>query len=399
MSLTVAIVTPWYGPAIPGGMEAETRRLAAHLTADGQPVEILTTCIRDFYADWSANFHRPGRTLVDGVPVRRFAVGPRDKATFDHINHRLMRGLPITSEQETVYLRELLNCPELFRFMAQRQREYLFLFIPYLAGTTVWGASIAPQRSAVIPCLHDESYARLAVFRRILPRLHTMILHTPAELALAERLLGPAGAQRRLVVGEGVDVEMTADADRFRARFGLHGPLVLSVGRREPGKNTPLLLDYWRRYVAETQTPAHLVLIGPGDVDALPPQTVDLGFLPTQDKRNAHAAAAVFCQPSRYESFSIVLMDSWLAGAPALVHADCAVTREHCTRSNGGLYFADYDEFAAALTWLLDHPDAARRMGQLGRRYVLDNYTWETVIGRYRAIFAAMTADLPTPAR
>ena len=47
--MKVAFVTPWYGADIPGGMESETRRTAAHLLEAGYKVEVLTTCIHNFF--------------------------------------------------------------------------------------------------------------------------------------------------------------------------------------------------------------------------------------------------------------------------------------------------------------------------------------------------------------
>ena len=165
---------------------------------------------------------------------------------------------------------------------------------------------------------------------------------------------------------------------------------MLYAGRRETGKNIDLLIDYWRRYKQRSSRAAKLVLIGPGDiggqiqaVDGI----IDLGFLAVQDKYDAFAAANIFCNPSVHESFSRSLMESWLTGTPAIVHADCAVTREHCQLSNGGLYFRDFEEFAAATDYLLDHKAASERMGQQGRRYVLDNFTWDVVLEGYKALF------------
>jgi glycosyltransferase involved in cell wall biosynthesis len=186
-----------------------------------------------------------------------------------------------------------------------------------------------------------------------------------------------------------VDTAYTADAGRFRQRYGINGTFVLYAGRREPGKNTPLLLQYWERYIRETQREVKLVLIGPGEV-VVPPgaadYVLDLGFVPPQDKYDAYAAAAVFCLPSLNESFSIVLMESWLAGTPSLVDGRCAVTLEHSQRANGGLYFIDYDEFAAALTYLLDRPGVAGRLGRQGRRYVLRHYAWDVIVPRYEQL-------------
>ena len=67
-----AFVIPWYGVNIPGGAEAEARRTAEHLHRAGVPVEVLTTCVRDFRADWSVNHHRPGdlrRKWRDGAAL------------------------------------------------------------------------------------------------------------------------------------------------------------------------------------------------------------------------------------------------------------------------------------------------------------------------------------------
>ena len=54
------------------------------------------------------------------------------------------------------------------------------------------------------------------------------------------------------------------------------------------------------------------------------------------------AAASLLCQPSHNESFSLVIMESWLCGRPVLVSSQCAVTKDFAKRSNGGLYFKDY---------------------------------------------------------
>lgn len=389
---TITFVTPWYGPDAPGGAEAETRRLVQQLQRAEVAVEVLTTTTRDLYADWGRNYFPAGPAMVDGIRVRRFPVGKRDRVAFDAVNARLMQNRAISTAEERVYIEQMMSVPDLYEFIAREARDRLYVFIPYMFATTYFGAQVCPQRSVIIPCLHDESYARLGLYREILPRVKALVFHTDAERALADRLFPGEDGQLREVLGEGVDTDGIGDGARFRERHNLDGPLVLYVGRREAGKNTPLLLDYWVRYWRESarQRGARLVLLGPGDV-ILPDATtgiVDLGFVPAQEKLDALAAADVFCLPSVNESFSIALMESWLQRTPALVHADCAVTVEHCRNANGGLYFADYDEFAATLDYLLDHPAQAARMGQSGRDYVLARYRWPIIIPRYRELFA-----------
>lgn len=385
----LAFVTPWYGAKIPGGSETLARTTAEKLKSAGYPVEVLTTCIRDFYDDWGRNFHKPGIDQVNGISVHRFLVQPRNKSAFDKVNWRLMNKLPVTLDENHTFIEEMIRAPALYEFMAAHAQEYLFIFIPYMFTTTFQGVQVCPERSLVIPCLHDESYLRLPVYRQALSQAGGLIFLSDVEIDLADRFLGKATHQLREVIGCGIQTEFTGDGGRFRQRHQLGDtPLLLYAGRREAGKNTPLLLSYWQRYVQEEQSNARLILIGSGDT-AIPPRAniVDLGFVSEQEKQDAFAGADVFCMPSVHESFSIVVMESWVAGTPVLVHAGCAVTRRHCQLANGGLYFGNYEEFAATLNYLFTNRETAVQLGQQGRNYVLKYFRWELILQKYRDIF------------
>src|SRR5437870_5463701 len=111
--MKLAFVIPWFGPDIPGGAEAECLNTATHLHEAGVPVEVLTTCIKEFRSDWSVNHHARGSETTRGLRVRRFPVAQRDDNAFHPINARLMNGLPITIEEEAVFIREMVRCDEL----------------------------------------------------------------------------------------------------------------------------------------------------------------------------------------------------------------------------------------------------------------------------------------------
>jgi glycosyltransferase involved in cell wall biosynthesis len=128
--------------------------------------------------------------------------------------------------------------------------------------------------------------------------------------------------------------------------------------------------------------------------DRLSRDVVDLGFVPARDKFDAYAAALALCQPSLLESFSLVMMEAWLCGAPTLVHAGCAVTREHCLASNGGLFFGEYFEFVEALDVLQDDEPLRRRLAASGRAYVLDRFTWPRITENYLRVLRELGARL-----
>jgi glycosyltransferase involved in cell wall biosynthesis len=116
----------------------------------------------------------------------------------------------------------------------------------------------------------------------------------------------------------------------------------------------------------------------------LRPHLLDVGFLSEEEKHEALAGATAFCHPSINESFGIVILESWLARTPVLVHARCLVNRDHCRKSNGGLWFRTYPEFEEALLTLLQQESLRRAMGAAGREYVLREYAWSTINRKFQ---------------
>ena len=85
-------------------------------------------------------------------------------------------------------------------------------------------------------------------------------------------------------------------------------------------------------------------------------------------KATVLAAASILCQPSVMESFSIVIMESWLAKTPVLVNSGCAVTAEHAKESGGGFSFGSFAEFAEQVDLLLGNETVRTKMGERGLR-------------------------------
>ena len=131
--------------------------------------------------------------------------------------------------------------------------------------------------------------------------------------------------------------------------------------------------------------------MGSGDTqppDDLRRHIVDFGFVDLADRAAAYAGAAALIQPSRLESFGMVLFEAWLAGTPALVNAQSDVLREHCAISGGGLWFDDASSFAEALVVLTDDRSLGLRMADAGRDYTLTEFRWSAVRDRFNTALA-----------
>ncbi|HIU02783.1 MAG TPA: glycosyltransferase family 4 protein [Candidatus Onthocola gallistercoris] len=386
----IGFVIPWYGEDIPGGAEMELRGLVHHLKDAGMELEILTTCVKEFTSDWNVNYHRDGLTDVNGIAVRRFKVRKRDTQAFDGVNTKLMNGQMLTKDEEQTFVREMVNSDALYEYMEKHKDEYgLYVFIPYMFGTTYHGSLVCPQKTVLIPCFHDETYIYMRIFREAYSKVAGIIYNARPEYDLMQPIYDLEHTEQE-VIGVGMDTDIRYDKERFYAKYDIRDPFIVYAGRKDEGKNIYTLIRYFEKYKERIGNNLKLVLIGGGKVeipDGIKGDVHDLGFVDRQDKYDIIAASQLLCQPSKNESFSIVIMESWLCGRPALVHQNCEVTKHFVQDSNGGLYFSNYMEFEGCINYILTHPEEAEMMGENGCHYVKEHFDWPVVVKKYQDFF------------
>lgn len=382
----IAFVAPWFGEKIPGGAEMELRGISKHLAESGVNVEILTTCVKDFNSDWNVNYYNPGNDSVNGLPVKRFKVRQRNVEAFDAVNYKLMNGMPVTQKEEQIYMTEMVNSPDLYEYIKEYRDEYdAFIFIPYMFGTTYYGILACPKKSILIPCFHDESYVYMDIYKAAFENMAGIIYHAKPEMELANRIFNLENVKQGLL-GEGVHTDWESEGTRFREKYKISDPFIMYAGRKDAGKNVDLLIRYFTEYKSRNDNNLKLLLIGGGNIaipSSMKKEIIDLGFVDMQDKYDAYGAALTLCQPSTHESFSLVIMESWLCGRPVLVHEQCDVTKNFAIEAKGGLYFDSYFDFEGCINYYINNPETANQMGLNGRNYVQSNFSWDVVVERY----------------
>lgn len=386
----IAFVIPWYAEKIPGGAEMETREVTKHLHEAGMEVEILTTCVKEFVSDWNQDYYPEGTEIIQGIPVRRFKVRKRDTKAFDEINLKLMNRIQPTEQEEKIFIQEMVNSPDLYDYITEHQNAYTaFVYIPYMFGTTYYGVKACPEKAVMIPCFHDEAYLYMKIYRELYSQVAGMIFNAKPELELTEKVYDTNRIEK-IVMGIGMDVDLQTYPEEFRNKFNIKEPFILYAGRKDLGKNVHTLVQYFGQYKKRNPSDLKLVLIGGGEI-AIPASmkqdVIDLGFVEIQDKYNAYGASELLCQPSKNESFSLVIMESWLCKRPVLVHEKCEVTKNFARESAGGLYFDDYFEFEGCLNYLFQHQETANQMGLNGRDYVKTHFDWNVITEKYRQFF------------
>src|SRR6185436_12948910 len=67
-----------------------------------------------------------------------------------------------------------------------------------------------------------------------------------------------------------------------------------------------------------------------------------------------------------------------------------------CLRSNGGLYYANAQEFAAVLDRVLTDDALVERLGRNGREFYEQHYSWTVIERKYLDMFAFLSSNGPT---
>ena len=430
----ITFVVPRYGPEIHGGAETGARSLAVGLAADGWDVQVLTTCALSALT-W-VNQYPVGTVTADGVTVHRFATARHRPEDFDAWSASVL-ARPGAADHCTALEwidRQGPDSPDLIDAVASVREGVLALY-PYLYQPAVRGAMVASAPTVLHPAAHPEAPLGLCVFDELFTSVDALAFHSRAEQRLiAERssvsavpqaVVGlpvpapgdslaaeAAEAAKKVGLGEAAEdrpgeagpVEGPAEAvglgeaaegwpaaigteESLRRRFDLgEDRIVLCLGRVDPGKGAHDLAGAFERGRFEGAT---LVLAGPGR--GRPPSGRGvrvLGPVNERDKWGLLAAADALVQPSRLESFSLVVLEAWLTGTPVLVNGACPPLVEHCRAGGGGLWYRDEAEFQAGLRKLLDDTRAGRRLAAAGRAYVAETFSWPAVKRRYEALLS-----------
>jgi glycosyltransferase involved in cell wall biosynthesis len=398
----IAIVVQRYGADINGGAELHARYMAERLSRHAS-VEVLTTCAKD-YLTWR-NEWPSGEETVNGIRVRRFPVSrPRQTEDFGRRSLQVFEHTHSLADELAWLDSEGPRSPALIRHI-QRVREDFDFFLFFSARYYhAWhGARTVPGKAILVPTVERDPAVGLSLFGPVFRGVRAVMYNSYEERALIQGLSGNQ-AVPGVVVGVGSDVPERTQPWRFRKKYNVKRPFAIYIGRIDANKGCAELFDHFSNYAARYPRGLDLVLLGKA-VMPVPshPRIRALGFVSDEDKFDALAAADLLVMPSPFESLSMVALEAWALGKPVLVNGACDVLRGQTLRSNGGLYYETFDEFAEGMYSLEATGPLGSILGRQGREYFRRHYAWPVIERKYVEMFdrlkrePAATAAEPWP--
>lgn len=317
-------------------------------------------------------------TAYEGIPVFRFPLG---------IGGRFF------------------HAPKMPKAITRRACDFDLVHIHCLWNLTGWSAAhacwgarlpyVISTRGMLLGASRRHRAWRKKIFfplieSRVLRRARFLHVTSEAEREDIRRL----GVDRRILeLPNGVDVP--SDLSQYRGQFrqqhgiGENTPIVAWMGRIHSIKRLDLLASAFAK--AQSVTPRlRLVLAGPderghraevaplfaGSGDAV----IWTGELAGLDKLRLMADTNLLVACSDVESFGMSIVEAMASSVPVVVTQTCPwpqIEREDC----GRWVQHDADSIAQGILGLIADPARARAMGEKGRRFVIENYAWDSVAG------------------
>ena len=164
---------------------------------------------------------------------------------------------------------------------------------------------------------------------------------------------------------------------------------IIYIGRIDEGKGILDLINYFKNWKINNNSEVKLILAGTGmnkynsEIDI-----IFTGFINEKEKQFLIQNSILVINPSPMESFSILVMEAWMNEKAVLVNSKSETLKNHCLRSNAGLYFNDSESFEKCLNFILSNTPLLQKMGTNGKRYVEINYSPDIILEKFNHLFS-----------
>ena len=242
------------------------------------------------------------------------------------------------------------------------------------------------------------------IVRKVLNEADAVITASWATFSESSRIVGKTG--KVYLVPNGVDIERfkpRLDGSLMKRRWGIsdHVKVVFTLRAHEPNYG----IEYLLRAASLLKRDDVIFVIG-GDGSLRPYHeqlAVDLGIkekvifvgkIPQIEVPYYYAMSDIVVVPSLQEAFGLVVSEGLAHGKPVIGTKVGGIPDQIVDGYNGFLVKPkDPKEIAEKILWLVEHPDAAKQMGENGRKIVVEkfdiNKRIEKIISLYEKLSSA----------
>lgn len=388
----IAFVSSCYESVVYRNFDLYIQKLIEQLMISGINVEVLTTCSKTEMKEWGFNYYKKSQDAIKGVLVRRFKIKKRSKYLNEIIDYKIFNKIPITEKEEDEYMRARLYSQDLLDYITLNSTTYnLFVFIDYSCGLTYWGSKICPEKSVLIPFLNDNGIAYLDSIRDMFSDFSGVIFNSLTEEILAKKLYDFKATATK-VLCFGITPCIDTDVNVYMNKYKFSNPFIIFNGTDESNTNIKRIIALFLLFKERNpKSNLSLVWFGIDDNYKIPEVCNDfvhnLGVLSEAEQHKVCMAADILWYSSKNPYRIPFLLKGWALEKPVIMYDNCIELRNIAIKNNCALYYSNYIEFEKAVLFLQDNKELALRIGQLGKKYIVENHSLENKTEEYIRFF------------
>jgi len=370
-----------YAPAI-GGAEEYIQRIAEGLVRRGHTIKVYTSDLADHIR--LAKLKTCGKETINGVRVNRSYTLPfhlRRYSVMPALPFKLMRG-----KADLIHTHAMMTFPSDIGALISKIKKKPFVFSPYFADL---------GRPSLMGRVYRKTVGKAAM------AADAVICVSDYEKDIIRK--NGFETKRVEVVFPGVDLkEFERKDSNIFEKYDLSGnKVILFAGRLEPIKGVDVLLRAMPtilKKIPETK----LFIAGPdfgqkSKLEHLAGQlkiadkVIFAGRLSREELISAFLNADVFCFPSRFEAFGIVMAEAMAAKTPVVVSNCSAMPYLVKNRFNGLLFEPEnHRELASHVLTLFEDNGLRQSLINNGYDLVSGKYSWKNAVDKTEWIYSTL---------
>ena len=386
MKKKILILTSLFTGKSLGGTDRHTLELSKILSTE-YDITICTTNSSD-YITWKGDY-REGESQIDNIKILRFKIEKqRNIKKFNRLYSNLIKKKYISKEDGINFIIQqgpVVN--KLIKYIEQNSVYYdIILFIGYMYFPTINSIPLVKEKTVIIPALHDEPVAYFPIYKDILTDEITYAFNTIEELDLFNKIFHFIPKKNNII---GINISNNYEDNELNRFNNINYKYIIYIGRIDEGKGILDLINYFKSWKNKNNSEVKLILAGTGITKYNSEMDIIFtGFINEKEKQFLIQNSILVINPSPMESFSIVVMEAWMNEKVVLVNSKSETLKNHCLRSNAGLYFNDSESFEKSLNFILSNTILLQEMGSNGKRYVEINYSPDIILEKFNHLFS-----------
>lgn len=334
------------------------------------------------------------------------------------------KGVPVLFFPRSARMKEFLPSISFSRWLWQNihnydilDNHYLFSYLPTCAALIArWQRVPYTVRTMgqLAPWALAQSKLKKQIYSNIFEShnlANAAVVHSTSVGEMEDTIrFGVKPPKVVLPLGVEPSVKIADAKHQIRQRYHISEqvPMVLFLSRLHYKKRPELLIQALS-HLAVQQQQFHLILAGSGEPEYvqflhemvaslnLTEQTSFVGFVSGYDKDLLLQGSDLFVLPTYSENFGVALAEAMVSGLPVVTTPGAQIAPE-ITQANAGIIVeGEIEGLQTAIAHLLNSPQLRHELGENGRLYALQHYSWPAIAKKLVSVYQAILDQEPLP--